>query len=222
MESTAPSGGHPLANGVCSARALADRVYFEGGRIDALVACEGTLLRTAQPDATHYGLAQVRRRVETRDLAMVHVLFAPIAPRPLLLGLVCVENASAQLLQLAYTELWEVQGTNMRAAEGACVCDTPGGRRALADASSVIRGRPPDPLPRAGLALELRISLPPGGRRQVAFAYAAPEPREDPSQLVRAWRADVAGELVRTVRAWRKRLRPAPNTVEAYRVEVLR
>lgn len=164
----------------------------------------------------------MRRRIETPELALVHVLFAPQRARPLLLALVRLENRGGELLDLAYTELWDLPGRAIRAHEGACACDTEQGARALADAGAGIRGRAPDPLPRSGLALELRVQIPPGERRQLSFAYAAPEPDEDPAVLVRAWRADVAHELVRTVRVWSQRLGEQTNSVAAYRVEVSR
>ncbi len=186
------------------------------------MACGTELLRTARPDAMHCGLAQVRRRVETAALALLHVVFAPVRPRPLLLGLVRLENRGDGLLELRYTELWDLPGARIRAAESACVCDTEDGARALADAGAALRGRAPQPLPARGLALELELALPPHARRELQFAYAAPEPGEDPAGLVRAWRGDVVGELERTVSLWSARLAGAPNRVEAYRVEVSR
>jgi hypothetical protein len=186
------------------------------------VVCGAELLRTARPDALSCGLAQVRRRVETQTLALLHLVFAPAPPRPLLLGLVRLENRSEELLELRYSELWDLPGREIRADEGACLCDTDDGARALADAGAVIRGRAPQPLPTRGLALDLELALPPGARRELQFAYAAPEPGEDPAGLVRAWRGDVAAELVRTASLWSTRLAGAPNSVEAYRVEVSR
>lgn len=214
-----PSSGHPVANPACAARALPAGVVLEGGEINGLALAEGEVLRTAEPTATRCGLAQVRRIVSGAALALVHVVFAPVRPRPLLLSLVRIENRSAELIELRYTELWDVAGTGTRRAEGACICDVAGAERALAEASSAVRARAPEPLPRSGLALAMRFALPAGARRELAFAYAAPEAGEPAAPLVRAWRGDVALELSRCVAHWRERLAGAPNTVAAYRVE---
>lgn len=211
-----------MANRACTARVLTGRVYFEGAEVNALVAAAGEVLRTAEPRFVHYGLAQVRRGVEAAGVRMLHVVFAPARARPLLLGLVRIENPGSELVQLDYTELWEVTGVRARAAEGACVCDTPGGERALADLASAIRGRAPRPPSQGGLSLTLRLALPPGERRQLTFAYAAPAPDESAAVLVRAWRGDVAGELMRTTRYWLDSLRESSNPLEAYRIEAAR
>ena len=208
-----------MANPACAARALPGSVYFEGGEINGLALADGEVLRTAEPDATRYGLAQVRRRVTGESLALVHVLFAPVRRRPLLLSLVRIANTSGELIELRYTELWDVAGTGIRRAEGACVCDVAGGERALAEAASAVRARAPEPLPRAGLALVVRLPLPPGARRELAFAYVAPGAGEPAAPLVRAWRGDVAVELERCAAHWQQRLAGSPNRIEAYRVE---
>lgn len=149
------------------------------------------------------------------------MVFAPAAPRPLLLGLVRLANDAAEPVELSYTELWGVPGSRVRQEAGACICDTEAGERALADASLAVRGRVPDPLPRAGLALELRLPLPPRSVRELAFAYAAPPAGESPGLLVRAWRGDVRHELRRVARAWLARA-PGPNSLAVYRVEASR
>ncbi len=175
------------------------------------------MFRTADPDSTRFGVAQVRRLLVALPLRVAHVVFAPAAPRPLLLGLVRLENRGARPLSLHYSELWGVEGSDYRTAPGACSCETSGGTRALADAGSVVRGRPPASAPRAGLALDLRLVLPPDSRRHLCFAYAAPEPGEGPELLVRAWRGDVAGELERSVASWLERLSTELDAVAAYR-----
>jgi hypothetical protein len=87
----------------------------------------------------------------------------------------------------------------------------------VADVSLVMRSRVPDPPPRAGLALELRLLLPPHSLRELHFAYAAPGPEHPPAALVRAWRGRVPEELARSVRAWSARLGDVPSPVAAYR-----
>jgi hypothetical protein len=209
-----------VANEACAARVAGSRVWFEGGAIDALVAQGGQVLRTAAPRATRCGLAQVRRLLEGPSLRLLHVVFAPARPRPLLLGLVRLENTGRELLQLQYTELWDVPGGPARREEGACVCAIPDGERALADVGAGVRGRALDPLPETGLALSLRLPLPPGERRELGFAYAAPAAPEPAAPLVLAWRGEVRAELERTTAIWLARLGRAANTLEAYRVEV--
>jgi hypothetical protein len=147
------------------------------------------------------------------------VLFAPIDPRPLLLAVVEIENYSDVPLRVDYTELWDVAGEATRAEPGACVCKTAAGQRALADASIAIRAEAPDPLPRRGLALELRLGLPAGTRRQLAFAYVAPSLNEDPSVLVQAWRGEVRSTLERTVARWLEQLE-GPDPIDSYRQQL--
>lgn len=196
------------------------RVKLEGGRIDALVRARGAVLRTSEPDAIEFGLAQVRRRVARRGLELEHLIFAPVLPRPLLLACVELRNDTAEPLVLDYTELWELDGEAVESAEGACACRTVRGERALADAGAVIRARAPKPLPLGGLALELRTLLRPGALCALSFAYAAPDPPESPAALVRAWRGDVPGELRRTVREWIARLSDQDRPLDAYRLRV--
>ena len=201
MTRTAPATGHPLANGVCAGRADSTGVELDGGRIDALVAAAGQVLRTSAPEQTTFGVAQVRRMMTSPVLDLLHVVFAPRAERPLLLGLARLRSQSGEPLLVHYSELWDLPFGPSRPAEGACVVDTPAGARALADAASGIRARAPEPPPPAGLMLAVRLVVPPGEARTLRFAYAAPEPGEDPGTLVAAWRGEVERELLAVVRA---------------------
>ncbi len=203
-------------NGACKARAAAGEVWFAGGRIDALALCGPDVLRTADPELTQFGVAQVRRLCAARNARMAHVLFCPHTPRPLLLGLVWLENRAADPLLLRYTETWDVPGA-YGAAEGACERQGPDGLRVLAEVGAAVRARPPQDAGERGLALDLRIVLPPHARRSLGFAYAAPEPEDDPRGLVRAWRGDVAAELAHTVGAWLDELGSPKDPVAAYR-----
>lgn len=211
----APPSGHPLANAACLGRATPDGVWFAGARIDAFIGAAGRVLRTSQPGAVEFGIAQVRRTVENSELRVLHVVFAPHAARPILLGLVRLHNRTAEPLLVHYTELWEVEGDAPRAAEAACVCATDAGERALADISVAPRSRAPEPLPERGLALDARLVLPPRERRELCFAYAAPETADPTHLLVRAWRGDVSEELEHTVSAWLEHLGSDP--LAAYR-----
>jgi hypothetical protein len=206
----APPSGHPLANSACTGRATAQGVWFAGARVDALISAAGRVLRTSAPDAVEFGLAQARRTIESGSLRALHVVFAPYAARPILLGLVRLQNLSAEPLLVHYSELWEVEGTAPRAAEAACVCATEAGERALADVSVAPRARPPEPLPERGLVLDARLVLPPRERRELCFAYAAPETGDLAHLLVRAWRGDVSEELEHTAQAWLERLGEDP------------
>ncbi len=179
--------------------------------------CQGAVFRTADPDTTRFGVAQARRLLVALPLRIAHVVFAPAAPRPILLGLVRLENRGARPLRLEYSELWSVEGSDYRTAPGACSCETDSGTRALADASAAVRARPPDSAPRKGLALDLRFVLPADSRRHLCFAYAAPEPGEGPELLVRAWRGDAARELERSVASWLERVKNEPDPIAAYR-----
>jgi hypothetical protein len=194
-------------------------VYLSAGRIDALVICRGQVLRTSDPRRTRFGLAQVRRELAAGALRVLHLVFAPDAARPILLGLVRLENGGDEPLALDYTETWEVEGGDYRAAAGACERHTPDGARALAEVSLAVRARPPEPAPRAGLALELRLLLPPRARRELHFAYAAPGPGDPPAELVRAWRGRVLAELERTAAIWSGRVAGASAPVQAYRAQ---
>ena len=179
--------------------------------------CQGAVFRTAEPDSTHFGVAQVRRLLGALPLRIVHVVFAPSAPRPILLGLVRLENRGPRLLRIQYSELWGVEGSDYRSASGACSYETAEGTRALADASFVVRARPPGSPPRKGLALELGFVLPPDSRRHLCFAYAAPKRGEGPELMVRAWRGEAAAELERSVASWLERLKTEPDPIAAYR-----
>ena len=139
----------------------------------------------------------VRRSLRTTDVRANHVVFTPRSPRPLLLGLAQLENSSEELIWGDYTETWDVPAGTYRAAFGACERRTPDTIWALADASAVLRAYPPDPPPRVGLALDLRFALPASSRRELSFAYVRCTPPEEPANLVRAWRGDVARELER-------------------------
>jgi hypothetical protein len=219
-ESAVPAEGHPLANAVCAGLAGAEGVAFAGGRIDALVLCEGLILRTAEPLLTQFGVAQVRRLVGESSLRLMHVVFAPRARVPILLGLVKLWNASYSPLLVDYSETWDVEAGVYRPAEAACERSGPSGIRALADAAAAPRARPPTKPPGRGLALDLRLFLEPGARRHLAFAYAAPEPGVDAATLVRAWRGEVARELPRTVAGWLEQLGSPARPIEAYRAAV--
>ena len=102
-----------------------------------------------------------------------------------------------------YSETWDLARDGYREAEAAAIAETRDGLRVLADASATPRARPPSEPPVVGLALDLRLPIPPGARRPLSFIYAAPEPDEEPAGLVRAWRGEVAAELERTLAAWR-------------------
>jgi len=204
-----PAEGHPIANAVCRGLADARGVVFAGGRIEALVRCEGSVLSTSSPAATEYGVAQVRRALETRALRMLHVIFAPASPRSLLLSWVRLENRGAEPLALEYTETWDVPAGEYREAQGACERRFGGHVFALADCAMAARADSPPRPPARGLALDLRLALPAGARRHLAFAYVAVPEEEDPGELVRAFRGEVAAEL--------ERLGRSGLAVEAYR-----
>jgi hypothetical protein len=208
---------HPVGNSSCVAHATQGGVFFEGGRIEALIRCGGEFLSTSRAEATRFGLAQVRRSLELSSLAAEHLIFAPLRPRPLLLALVRLLNKGDRPVVVDYTETWAVSGSEVREAAGACLCNTPEGQRALADAGLVVRGRAPDPLPTAGLAIDLRLPLPPGEPRQLCFAYAAPDSGNEAAPLVRGWRGGAEAELGRTVAAWIERLGGEEDLIAAYR-----
>lgn len=201
------------------ARAQAAELRFAGGRIDALVLCGAEVLRTSQPKGTVYGLAQVRRELESPSLRALHIVFAPDPRRPLLLGLVRLESKSAEALRVDYTETWDVAGGSWRGAEGACERRRDARVWALAEAGVAIRARPPDPPPRIGLALDLRLALPPRARRELFFAYVACAEEQSPAALASAWRGDVGSELRRTVRRWLERL-GSERPLAAYRERI--
>jgi hypothetical protein len=202
---------------MCVGLAGPERVTFAAGRIDALVLCEGLVLRTAEPLLTQFGVAQVRRLLGEGSLRLAHVVFAPLAHAPILLGLVRLWNAGPGPLLVDYSETWDVDGGEYRAAEAACERRGASGTRALADAAAAPRARPPKQAPSRGLALDVRLFLEPGARRHLAFAYVAPESDVDAALLVRAWRGEVARELPRTVARWLEQLGSPARPIDAYR-----
>jgi hypothetical protein len=173
-------------------------VSFAGARIGTLVLCEAEVIKLGP---VRFGPGQARRSLVSEVLRGTHVVFAPVGERPLLLGLVRLENTSPEPICADYTETWDVRDGVYRAAPGACERRGRDAICALADASAVVAAVPPEPAPRVGLALDLRIPLPPGARRELSFAYVRCEHPEEPASLVRAWRGDVAAELKRNVRA---------------------
>lgn len=222
-EESVPPEGHVLANGACAGFAERSGVFFQAARIDAQVLIGGDVLRTAEPARTCVGLAQVRRVLEWGPLEIVHVVFAPDAPRPLLLGLVRLRNTGTETLVVDYSELWGVSGGRYRATAGASERSGTEGTRALVDLSVAIRSRAPERLG-DGLALDLRMPVPARQTRQLAFGYAAAPPGEDAERLTRAWHGDVAHELERTSAAWLSRLRSSGNesdALAAYRARAL-
>jgi hypothetical protein len=118
------------------------------------------LLATRSPAATEYGVAQVRRRLESPALRVLHVILAPAAARALLLGFVRLENRGDEPLALEYTETWDVAAGEYRAASTACERRFGGHVFALADASTASNAHPHEPPPARGLALELQVGLP--------------------------------------------------------------
>ena len=182
---------------------------FAGGRIDALVRSEGAVLSTRTPEVTLFGVGQVRRLLRTPALELLHVVFAPTAPRPALLALVRIQNRTNEPLALEYTETWDVPAGEYRVAPAACERRFGGHVLALAEASAVSRAIAPDAAPTRGLALDVTLAVPAGARRHLAWAYAAVAEEEDAGELVRAWRGEVADELLRAGRA--------VGSVEAYR-----
>jgi hypothetical protein len=209
----APADGHWVANAAARARATREGVTFAGGRIDALVRCDGAVLATRDPDTTLFGVGQVRRTLEARGLRVTHVVFAPAAQRPILLGLAQIESLSDELLAVEYSELWDVPRGEYRVAPTACERRFGGHVFALAEASDVTRSRAPEHEPARGLALDVTLALPPRARRNLSFAYVAVPDEEDPGGLVRAWRGLVPEELERvgvsapSVAAYRERAR---------------
>ena len=170
---------------------------------------EGAVLSTSSADATEYGVAQVRRLLVSRGLRLVHVIFAPASSRALLLAWVRLDNQGREPLAFDYTETWDVAAGEYRAATAACERRMGGHVFALADVDFVSRSAALEPPPARGLALELRVAVPAGARRHLAFAYAALPEDEDPGELVRAWRGGVAAEL--------DRIGASGLSVEAYR-----
>lgn len=176
-------------------------MVFAGGKIEALLRVEGGVLSTSRASSTQYGVAQVRRALELGDLRALHVVFAPAEPRALLLGWIRLENRGREPLALEYTETWDLPAGEYATAPAACERRIGGHVLALADAGMVARAEPPSLPPARGLALDLRIALPPGARRHLAFAYVAVPAEEDAGALVRAFRGDVGASLERIGRS---------------------
>lgn len=170
-------------------------MVFAGGKIEALVRVGGTVLSTSRPEATEYGVAQVRRALSTDALRILHVVFAPAAPRALLLAWVRIENSGEQPLALEYTETWDVPAGEWATTPAACERRFGGHVFALADCGIVSRAEPPAQPPARGLALDLRMAVPAGARRHLAFAYVALPEEEDAGALVRAFRGEVGASL---------------------------
>ncbi len=212
-----PPEGHPLAEGGDRGRVEAGQVTFRGGRIDAQLLCEGSALRTAEATEWRCGLAQARRLLDCGALAVAHVVFAPVVPGSLLLGLVRLHNSGAEPLVVEYTELWEVGVGAYRTVPGGCERDDGPARLALADLSAVIRARAPREPRGRGLALDVTLAIPGGETRQLTFGYVAPGPDSDPGLLARAFRGEVAAELERTTALWLRRLDAVADPVAAYR-----
>ncbi|MGH2901856.1 MAG: hypothetical protein ACRDMZ_24495, partial [Solirubrobacteraceae bacterium] len=72
---------------------------------------------------------------------------------------------------------------------------------ALADCALAARADAPSRAPARGLALDLRLAVPQGARRHLAFAYVAVPEEEDPGELVRAFRGEVGPALERLGRS---------------------
>lgn len=195
MRNDLPADGHPIANAACRGLADARGVVFAGGRIEALVRAEGSVLSTSTPDSTHYGVAQVRRALATNALRVLHVVFAPAAKRALLLAWVRLENRGTEPLAIEYTETWDVPAGDWTTAQAACERRFGGHVFALADCAMVVRAEPPAQTPTRGLALDLQFAVPAGARRHLAFAYVAVPEEEDPGALVRAFRGEVGASL---------------------------
>ena len=191
------------------ALASASGITFAGGRIDALVRAEGSVLSTREPQATLFGVAQVRRVLRAASLSLLHVVFAPASARALLLGLVRLENRGDEPLAVEYTEMWDVSLGEYRVAHAACERRFGGHVFALAEASSVTRAHAPDAAPVRGLALDLTVAVPPRARRHLEFAYVALPEEEDAGEVVRAWRGAAAAEL--------ERIGGSAQSVAAYR-----
>jgi hypothetical protein len=211
-----PETGHPLANGAAVGFAERSGVFFQAGRIDAQLLCGPEVLRTSEPAGTWCGLAQVRRLLAGVKVRVLHVVFAPQVPRPLLLALVRIANESREPHVVDYTEMWQIGSGEYATGPGAAELSTPAGRRALAEVSSAIRAHAPEAEPAGGLALDLRIPIPAGAVRELAFAYAAPGPEEDPGAVVRAFRGRVREELLLVTRHWLRSVDPT-DPVADYR-----
>ena len=207
----------PVANARCRAIVDAGGLHFAGGSIGALVVCRGRVLRTAEPDLTAYGIAQVHRGLGAGALRVLHTVFAPAAERTLLLSLVRLENRGEELLPVEYTELWDVRGEDYACSPGGVERRGVDGLRLLGDLSVGVQSRAPETAPEHGLALDLSVVIPPGSRRELCFGYACADPEEPPGPILRAWRGEVRAALATSVRDWLERLPGASDPIRAYR-----
>ena len=165
-------------------------------------------------------MAQVRRFLSGGFLQVVHVVFAPVTPRPVLLSVVRLKNRGVGPVQVNYTEFWDVRGKEYRASSGACSCQAGERLRVLGDVALAVRSNAPEASTHSGLALDLQIVLPPNSRRHLCFAYATPEPDENAALLVRTWRGEALAELERTVVNFVSHLKPGTDAISAYRTRV--
>ena len=220
--STDLRGEHPIANASIRGAATPDGLFLAASRIDAFAAFAGELASTTHGASvrTELGVAQARRTVAASRLSLLHLVFAPARDRPILLAIARLRNRTAEPLLVRYSELWDVRGVSVTAADGVCVGETHGLWLGLADVSAVIRAQPPDPLPPDGLALDVPIVLPPREERQIYFAYACAEDQIELASLVRAFRGDVPAELARTVSLWSRGAHP--DAIDAYRAAYAR
>lgn len=197
-------------------------MHFAGGGIDALLVCRGTVLRSSEPDSTAYGIAQLRRYLAWGPLRVLHLVFAPECERPLLLGLVRLENQGPDLLPVEYSEIWDVRGGDYRAEPGGAERWDVDGVRALADLAVGVRSHSPETASPRGLALDLSLALPPRSRRELCFGYLRGDPGEPVGTTLRAWRGEVRGALAHTVQSWEARLPGGSDPIAAYSAEVSR
>jgi len=206
---------HVPPSGIFRARLDADGLVYADGRLDALVAAGGAVSGTRQAHSTRIGVAQVRRSWETDVLAGLHLVFAPGATRPLLLGWVQLLNRTNQPLLVHYSEMWDLVLDSARVADAASIGTTSHGERVLADLGSAPRAAPPDPPAETGLVLDARFVLPPRQIRELTFGYIATPEGVSAAPLVRAWRGAVKSELQRTFTGWKARL--GTDLIAAYR-----
>jgi hypothetical protein len=207
-----------VGNAAVAAWVRAGAVTLDGARVDAFATAAGSILRTSSPAATYCGLGLVLRVCESAELRIEHLLFAPERPRPIVFARVCLQSLAEELLLVSYSELWDLPCRSRSAEEGASSGETERGVRVLADLDAVIRGRAPQGL-ECGLALDVRVPLPPGERRALAFAYVLPAAAERPGPLVGAWRGDVEAELERARAVRRARFAGCAHPLAAYRAQ---
>jgi hypothetical protein len=211
-----PAGGHPIGNAAVVGWALRDGVYVDGARVDALAAAAGAILRTSAASAHYYGLGFVLRVCESPALRLEHLLFAPQRPRPILFAHVILQNRLDEVLVVQYSELWDLACRAAIAHAGACSAHTERGLRVLAEVDAAIRAHAPEGLDR-GLALDVRLALPPGAQRPLSFAYVLPDREDDHGSLVSAWRGRVQEELETTLAEFHARFADRSDPLGAYR-----